>query len=74
MIGDPANMTVTEARQQAINLLATLQSGKPDTETVFDTVAAETFRRYSRQWKPSTLAVNQTYRRRYILPCFTAHL
>ncbi len=70
IIGDPDNMTVSEARQQAINLLMTLQSGKPDTETVFDTIAAETFRRYSRQWKPSTLAVNQKYFRRNILPCF----
>ena len=74
MIGDPANMTVTEARQQAINVLTTLQSGQSDAETVFDTIAADMFRRYRRHWKPSTLAVNQNYFRRYILPCFAGRL
>lgn len=64
-------MTVTEAQQQAISLLVTLQSGQSDREIVFNTIAAETFRRYRRQWKPSTLVVNQDYFRRYILPCFT---
>ena len=74
MIGDPNNMTVTEARQQAINVLTTLQSGQSDAEIMFDTIAADTFRRYRRQWKPSTLAVNQKYFRRYILPCFAGRL
>jgi len=71
IIGDPATMTVAEARQHAVNLLATRQSGQSDTETLFDTRAAEMFRRYGRQWKLGTRAVNQDYFRRYIRPCFT---
>jgi len=38
---------------------------------VFDTVAADTFRRDRRHWKLSTLAVNQDYFHQSIRPCLT---
>ena len=39
----------------------------------FETVADEVFRRYARNWKPSTLAVNRGYYRKQILPWFQGH-
>ena len=36
----------------------------------FETVADEVFRRYARNWKPSTLRVNRNYYRNHILPWF----
>ena len=38
--------------------------------TKFETVADEVFHRYARNWKPSTLKVNQGYYRNQILPWF----
>ena len=70
IVGDPADMTVAEARERARGLLASLRSGQPDGETLFETVAEEAFRRHGRQWKPSTLSVNRNYLDKYILPRF----
>ncbi len=70
IIGDPADMTVADARTQAQNVLTALRSGQPERETMFETAAADMVRRYSRQWKPSTLTVNRNYLRTYILPRF----
>jgi len=39
IIGDPANMTVAEARERARGLLASLRLGRPDGETLLETVA-----------------------------------
>ncbi|WP_160314374.1 site-specific integrase [Candidatus Rhodobacter oscarellae] len=70
IVGDPADMTVAEAREQARGLLASLRSGRPDGETLFETVAGAAFRRHGRQWKPSTLSVNRHYLDKHILPRF----
>jgi len=70
IIGDPADMTVSEARDQARGLLASMRSGQPDGETLFETVAEEAFRRHGRQWKPTTLSVNRNYLDKHILPRF----
>ena len=70
IVGDPADMTVAEARERARGLLASLRSGRPDGETLFEAVAEEAFRRHGRQWKPSTLSVNRHYLDKHILPRF----
>ena len=68
IIGDPANMTVAEARERARGLLASLRLGRPDGETLLETVAEDTFRRHGRHWKPSTLSRNRNYLHKHILP------
>ena len=70
IVGDPADMTVAEARARARGLLASIRSGQPDRETLFETVAEEAFRRHGRQWKPSTLLRNRNYLDKHILPRF----
>lgn len=70
IVGDPADMTVADARERARRVLAAVRSGHPDGETLFETVAEEAFRRHGRQWKPSTLAVNRNYLNAHILPRF----
>ncbi|WP_424831254.1 tyrosine-type recombinase/integrase [Ruegeria sp.] len=70
IIGDPADMTVAEARERAQGLLASMRSGQPDKEMLFEAVAEEAFRRHGRQWKPSTLRKNQHYLNKHILPRF----
>ena len=72
-IGDAVTLTV--ARHRARSILAAQRNGddgivaSPD-ETLFETVAEEVFRRYSRNWKPRTLKVNLGYYRNQILPWF----
>ena len=39
-------------------------------DIAFETVADEVFKRYARNWKPSTLKVNRGYYRNHILPWF----
>ena len=39
-------------------------------DTVFEIVGDEVFRRYARNWKPSTLKVNRNYYSNHILPWF----
>ena len=37
-------------------------------DVLFEAVGDEVFRRYARNWKPSTLKVNRNYYRNHILP------
>ena len=46
------------------------ESVRPRRGTRFGTVAEEVFERYSRRWKPGTLAVNRSYLRNQIMPWF----
>ena len=64
-----------DARARAKTLLAAIREGSDEkaavpSETAFETVADEVFGRYARNWKPSTLRVNQGYYRNQILPWF----
>ena len=75
IIGDAGSIGTDEARNQAKTLMAAIREGSdvqsaapPD--IAFETVADEVFRRYARNWKPSTLKVNQGYYRNQILPWF----
>ncbi len=72
IVGDPADMSVDEARETARSMLASIRTGRPasDDETMFEAVAEEAFRRHGRIWKPNTIAVNRQYLRRQILPGF----
>ena len=75
LIGDPDTMSLAEARSAATKALAAIRKGKPTAtlpdDTVFEVVAEEVFRRYSRHWKPSTLRVNRGYLRNQLLPWFS---
>ena len=74
-VGPVGSASVDEARDQARTLLVSIRT-RNDNETVaapdtpFETVADEVFRRYARNWKASTLHVNQSYYRNQILPWF----
>ena len=75
IVGPAGSISLDEARVRARTLLAAIREGgdaqaatPPDTP--FETVAGEVFRRYARNWKPSTLKVNQGYYRKQILPWF----
>ncbi len=74
IIGDPSMMTLAEARDSARAVLVAIRKGQPaaasPSETLFEVVAEEVFRRYSRHWKSSTLRVNRGYLRKQILPRF----
>ena len=72
IVGDPAAMTVKEARATARDMLAAIRTGRPtsDEETLFEAVAETAFRRHGRNWKPSTLSKNRNYLRTQILPRF----
>ena len=74
-VGQAEFIGADEARDRARTLLALIRSGDHDEagtppDTPFETVADEVFRRYARNWKPSTLRVNQGYYRNQILPWF----
>ena len=74
IVGRAEAMSADEARMRATALLAAIRRGEdppaaPE-ETVFDAVAEEVFRRYGRNWKPRTVAVNRSYYRNQILPWF----
>ena len=77
-ISDADAVTLTRARDRAKSILAAQRNGddgivaSPD-ETLFEIVADEVFRRYSRNWKPRTLKVNLGYYRNQILPWFRGH-
>ena len=45
-------MTVAEALERARALLASMRTGQPDGEALFETVPEEAFHRHGRQWKP----------------------
>ena len=75
IVGDAGAVGADEARDRARTLLASVRKGNggkaaaaPDSP--FETVADEVFRRYARNWKPSTLKVNRYYYRNQILPSF----
>ncbi len=78
IVADAASIGTDEARERAKALMVAMREGSdaqsaapPD--TAFETVADEVFRRYARNWKPSTLKVNQGYYRNHILPWFEGH-
>ena len=78
IVGDAGAIGLDEARDRAKALMASIREGSdvqsaapPD--IAFETVAEEVFRRYARNWKPSTLNVNQGYYRNQILPWFEGH-
>ena len=75
IVGHAGAIGADEAREQARTLLAAIRKGNEDEaaappDTPFETVADEVFRRYARNWKPSTLSVNRGYYRNQILPWF----
>ena len=74
IVGEAGSIGADEARARAATMLATIRRGgdtpaSPE-EGVFEAVADEVFRRYARNWKPSTLKVNRNYYRNHILPRF----
>ena len=74
-VGQADDVGVDEARDRAKAMLVTIRDGNGHTaaapsDTAFETVADEVFRRYARNWKPSTLKVNRNYHSNHILPWF----
>ena len=75
IVGRDGAIGPDEARKRARKLLTSIRNGNDDEfaappDITFETVADEVFRRYARNWKPSTLKVNQGYYRNQILPWF----
>ena len=73
IVGHAGAITADGARDRARTLLASIRKGNGNVappDTPFEMVADEVFRRYARNWKPSTLKVNQNYYRNHILPWF----
>ena len=75
IVGQAEAIGADQALGRARTLLAGIREGsdaqataRPD--TAFEIVGDEVFRRYARNWKPSTLKVNQGYYRNQILPWF----
>ena len=72
-IGNADDMTEVQARSLAAPVIAAFGNGEEAPEhgdALFEDVAEEVFRRYGRNWKPRTLAVNRAYLRKQILPYF----
>ena len=75
IVGHAGAIGAGEARKRARALVAAIRKGNEDgaaapPDTPFETVTDEVFRRYARNWKPSTLSVNRGYYRNQILPWF----
>ena len=75
IVGRAGSVGVDEVRDRARTLVASIRRGSDDEalappDTPFETVGDEVFRRYARNWKPSTLRVNRGYDRNQILPWF----
>ena len=75
LVGQAEALNVDEARNQARAMLAAIRNASDDEAAApsaipFETVADEVFRRYVRNWKPSTLKVNRNYYSNHILPWF----
>ena len=75
IVGQAGSVRADEARARARVMLAAIRNGTdaqapaaPD--ILFEAVADEVFRRYARNWKPSTIKVNRNYYRNHILPWF----
>ena len=75
IVGQAGAIDLDQARDGAKTLLASIRNGN-DVQApappgiAFETVADEVFRRYARNWKPSTLKVNRGYYRNQIMPWF----
>ncbi len=79
IVGQTESIGVEEARARARDMLASIRNGTSEQaaapqDAVFELVGDEVFRRYARNWKPSTLKVNQNYYRNHILPWFEGRL
>ena len=79
IVGQAGFISPDEARAQAKALLAAIREGTDGedgaaSDTAFETVGDEVFRRYARNWKQSTLNVNRGYYRKQILPWFRGRL
>ncbi len=79
IVGQSGSIGVDDARERARVMLASIRNGSGEgaailPDTSFETVADEVFRRYARNWKPSTLSVNRGYYRNQILPWFQGRL
>ena len=73
IVGHAGAIGVDEARDRARTLMASIRNGSGDAappDVAFEAVAEEVFRRYARNWKPSTLKVNRGYYCKQILPWF----
>ena len=75
IVGEAGSIGADEARARAKSLLAAIRDGSENEaaaspDIAFETIADEVFRRYARNWKPSTLKVNRNYYRNHILPRF----
>ena len=72
IVGDVDDLSMSEAREQAREMLAAIRRDeRVSSEGIqFEVVAEEVFRRYGRNWKPRTLAVNRGYYANQILPWF----
>ena len=75
IVGQTRSIGVKEARARARVMLASIRNGTDEQaaapqDIAFEIVGDEVFRRYARNWKPSTLKVNQNYYRNHILPWF----
>ena len=75
IVGQTGSIGLEDARARARTLLAAIRNGKGDEAAAppdipFGTVGDEVFRRYARNWKPTTLKVNRGYYRNQILPWF----
>ena len=75
IVGEAGSIGADEARARAKSLLAAIREGSDEEaaappDIAFETIADEVFRRYARNWKPSTLKVNRSYYHKQILPWF----
>ena len=75
IVGHAGSFRADEARARAKSLLAAIRDGIEEgaqaaPDILFEAVADEVFRRYARNWKPSTIKVNRNYYRNHILPWF----
>ena len=75
IVGEVGSIGADEARARAKSLLAAIREGSDEeaaapSDIAFETIADEVFRRYARNWKPSTLKVNRSYYHKQILPWF----
>ena len=75
VVGQAGSIGADEARDRARTLVASIREGAdPEAAAApdipFETVADEVFRRYARNWKPSTLKVNRGHYGNHILPWF----
>ena len=75
IVGRADEISAEDARSRARGMLAAIRSdGEIPSPAVadipFEDVAEEVFRRYARNWKPSTLEVNRRFLRNTVLPWF----